>query len=68
MKGTVPGTPGFRVLLCRLSRGTVCLSGETFPCLKGGVRLLWGFQIAKEQTYISEPGLLTPENLRVPLF
>ena len=41
---------------------------ETFPCLKGGVRLLWGFQIAKEQTYISEPGLLTPEYLCVPLF
>lgn len=33
---------------------------ETFSCLKGGVWLLWGFQIAKE-TYISEPGLLTPE-------
>lgn len=31
MKGTVSGTPGFQVLLCRLSRGNVCLSGRDFP-------------------------------------
>lgn len=35
-KRTVPGT-WFQVLLCRLSRGNICLSSRNFPCLKGGV-------------------------------
>lgn len=31
MKGMVPDTPGFQVLLCRLSRGNVCLCSRDFP-------------------------------------
>lgn len=68
MKGTVPGTPGFQVYSVAVRGKYLPLWQRISPVSKEVCDFSGVSRLPGAESYISEPGLLTPENLRVPLF